>query len=633
MNNEPSLTKEDFSGCGWKAILSEAKPKHYTAMSLAFGKAANEAEGEGQQARSKVLRLLSTACSRELHSEQQKANKKQKGPVLPFMLISSRSGCDIIDSLSEEDVSLLADIASEVDDPHLRARLADLVSIKRYNKGGHRFALMAIDAYRKIPLKIGEWHPVYECWDRAIGLAKGVSRGDRENRLAQIESAIIETLLSDEGEDEERGLFRFNLSNLLKSYDLGGDRALDIAQKMESIGRGFVEQDSFLTAHHYLEASVYWHTSPSRDSDPPELVALKVYWAESRVKEAEQMLSSSHSNLAVVASRYHQAVEIYNSISNAHKEEHQLNERIGELTRLYYDTNKKYAREIAGNSMAEDVMTIDVGPEAESSRNAVKGKPPAEAFRAFVGIYGVSVEDLKRQAIDSCQQFIAPRLFPTTHMSQDGRIIGGHSGGFDFSSGQQVLYEMIQGYLGVNVSYGMDGFILPALEALRSEHSPQEARFVELAKLSSFVGPTGREQLVGKALHAGYNHDFTTALHILIPQFEYMVRFHLREMGADVVNQEDGIEVPYGLNKLIKDNEEKIEGLFGKDLSFEIQALFCHRVGANLRNNLAHGDMSYEACHSYPAVYAWWLVLKIVVLYINLAREGREEVSERDQEA
>ena len=56
----------------------------------------------------------------------------------------------------------------------------------------------------------------------------------------------------------------------------------------------------------------------------------------------------------------------------------------------------------------------------------------------------------------------------------------------------------------------------------------------------------------------------------------------------------------------------KAEKIFGRDLSFELKALFCDSSGSNLRNELAHGLLDDEACQSSFAIYAWWLGLKIV---------------------
>ena len=56
----------------------------------------------------------------------------------------------------------------------------------------------------------------------------------------------------------------------------------------------------------------------------------------------------------------------------------------------------------------------------------------------------------------------------------------------------------------------------------------------------------------------------------------------------------------------------EVTQIFGEDLSFELKSLFCDAFGPNLRNELAHGLLDDEACHSTYAIYAWWLGLKLV---------------------
>ena len=51
----------------------------------------------------------------------------------------------------------------------------------------------------------------------------------------------------------------------------------------------------------------------------------------------------------------------------------------------------------------------------------------------------------------------------------------------------------------------------------------------------------------------------------------------------------------------------EVEQVFGKNLAFELKALYCDPFGPNLRNELAHGLLEENACVSTYAVYAWWL--------------------------
>ena len=192
---EPALTKEDFFSCGWKAALTEANPKDYPQVHRAFSAAAKKADDENRQAHSKALSLLSIACSMELSS------KSRNEPFKPLMQ-SPEGRTHIPDDFSEADIDFFAEIASEIDDPRLKARLADLVWLKR-RKGVDRFpfVLMAIDAYREIPLNSG----TRECWERAIVLAKSIGKGAGD-RLDQIESSIIGAF---ESGGEGEGLFCF----------------------------------------------------------------------------------------------------------------------------------------------------------------------------------------------------------------------------------------------------------------------------------------------------------------------------------------------------------------------------------------------------------------------------------------
>jgi len=172
---------------------------------------------------------------------------------------------------------------------------------------------------------------------------------------------------------------------------------------------------------------------------------------------------------------------------------------------------------------------------------------------------------------------------------------------------------------------------MPALEVLWMEHRLQEPDFLTLASQSPIV-PKDRVRLFGKALFAGYDGDFATALHLLVPQIEQLVRHHLKCSGARTTTLDlNGLENELGLRALMDLRET--EKVFGPDLSFEIRALFCDPAGANLRNQIAHGLLDDDACQSVYSIYAWWFGLKLVFRVFwnasqKVASVGREA---RDQ--
>ena len=168
---------------------------------------------------------------------------------------------------------------------------------------------------------------------------------------------------------------------------------------------------------------------------------------------------------------------------------------------------------------------------------------------------------------------------------------------------------MIQEH-GIFVSIVVQSLIWPALHTLQLEHPLREIDFVRIAAQAPII-PKDRSRLFGKALFAGYDGDFISAIHMVIPQIEHMVRFHLKQSKIKTTTLDaNGIENEVGLSALMELPEA--EKIFGEDLSFEIKALFCDAFGPNLRNELAHGLLDDDACQSVYAVYAWWHALNLV---------------------
>ena len=590
------LTVEDFSSCGWKTVLAEADRKDYFSMFSAFSAAAKQATDENRQTHSKALRLLAKACSMIL------SPNSLNEPFKPST------------DLSETDIAFFAEIADTIDDPWLKARLADLVWLKQSE---FRFALMAIDAYRAIPLssetglRDGD-----KCWERAIVLSL-MLRGGARDRLAQIEASIID-IFKMGGED----FFCLWLAELLKSKGLGKDHSTMIAEKLESLGREFKKKNDFNKAGQYFQVSADWF---EMSADTAKSAEMKVEWAETSVKKATADRGS-----LVAVHFYDQAIQIYRSIPHSERAKYGVNERIAELRAHLSESGEQSLDEMGVISTPK----MDISQIVEDARNAVKGKDLLEALKAFVNLdRGVNVKDLRERVIKRSQNSISA-LFSSVSMSQDGRVISKHPG-INVSPDDDeigIRSQMIQDYQ-IAVSLVVQWCIWPALEILLLEHRLQEADFINLARQSPIV-PIGRERLFGKALYAGYDRDFVTALHILVPQIEHMVRLHLKARGVSTTNRNsNGIENENGLSTLMDLPETK--KIFGENLSFEIKALFCDPVGANLRNELAHGLIDYEACYSPYSIYAWWLGLQLVFNAFWNARhtspKSNESESERDE--
>jgi hypothetical protein len=162
------------------------------------------------------------------------------------------------------------------------------------------------------------------------------------------------------------------------------------------------------------------------------------------------------------------------------------------------------------------------------------------------------------------------------------------------------------------------------MEILLLEHRLTERDFVDLANESPLV-PKDRIRIFGKALFAGYDKDFISAIHLLIPQIENMVRYQLKASGVKTTNHDvNGIENENSLGTLMDLSET--ETIFGESLTFELRALFCDALGPNLRNEIAHGLLDEAHCQSAYVIYAWWLGLKLVFnTFWNATRKTEQE--------
>jgi hypothetical protein len=605
------ISAQGFADSGWKEAITQASREGYSAMWQALSAAARGAIEQGRNEHGKVLWLLADACSMML------SPSSQNEPFRPFAVFHDRRSV-IPDDLLDADITFFAQIVDAADDDWLKARLADLVWLKGKPRNAS-FALKAIDAYRSIPLDTETWiRGGRDCWPRAIGLAR-MLRDGAGDRLDQMEASVIAAFNAATRQDGFLGLW---LADLLKSNGLGRTHRADLAKKLEALAREFDGEGDLHRAREYFSAAAGWYGAVPDAVKAAEMTASV---AEGWVKEAIARVSSDSPSHMVAASFYENAIQTYRTIPRAERATHRVDERIAELRTHLNDSGEKSLGEMG----VIQTPGIDITQLVENARKSVSGKSGWEALLAFANLHrGANAEDLRKSALERMRQFPLQSLFSATVMSRDGRVIAKRPA---MSLGEQptesdeiaIRAEMIRDY-GILVSIVVQGDIWPALEMLLLEHRLREADFVDLARHSPIV-PKDRAELFGKALFAGYERDYVTALHLLIPQIEHMVRVHLKQAGAKTTNiDKDGIQNENGLSTLM--DLPEVEQVFGKDLAFELKSLFCDPFGPNLRNELAHGLLDQDACRSPYAIYAWWLALRLTFnTWWNAAHAGEVE--------
>jgi hypothetical protein len=579
-----TVSLEDFRKCGWLEAISDS---NYLSMQQALSSFARKATEDERFSEAKVLWLLADAYSMRLKSSS------YNEPFVPFILWADGRRSPIPDDFKIEDIAFFEEIIDEITDSKLRARIADLLWLLKKPKN-QQFALKAIDAYIKTPLTAENLaRDEFVCWERAIQLCIMLKAG---SRLQEIETELVFSIKNATKEDK---FFALKLSDLFVEY-IKSDSQLEITEKLEKLGCEFEDLSDFYTSREYFsEASKFYKKLGMLE----KAVVMTVKVAEGWVKEA--VSQQSH---IVAAHNYEKAIHTYWKIPKSYRTAHDVDNAIAELRTKLNLANENSVSEMDTISTGE----IDISGLVKNARNAVSGKSAIDALLVLANIYrGAKIQKFKESAEKIIREHPLSNLFSGVHLGKGGRVIAkapasNLGGELDEAA---VWAKMVQEY-SMEINLVAQSQIWSALEVIRLEHRITEMDFYSVVRQSSVI-PEGRERLIAKGLFAGYDNDFVTALHILIPQVEHLVRVYLKQEGVKTSTlDKTGIETENGLSTLM--NNQEVNAIFGEDLAFEFKALFCDAFGANLRNELAHGLLEHEEYQSVHAIYAWWLILRIV---------------------
>ena len=575
-----------FPSIDLDSIVDNENDLGYTSVSTALYKAANEASARDGDIDNKILTLLYEACHIRLHVEK---------PHNPFEA-----------GFSDSEIRFFTLIVKCINNPFVKARLSDLV----WNSPIHRtidFALLAIDSYSNIPLTPNTWFGGgMICWQRAISLCLLVGKGAGD-RLTKIENGMFNAL---QYTTVESHFFGHSLADVLQEINLIHDRQVVVAKKLASMASEFDALENFSASGRHYNASYEWFMKAKLEERAFDMKAAE---AKAFEKEAMSRLDSNDPSHLVAVGFLKNAVQTYLCIPKIFRDRHDVDQQVKDLTLRIGEFGKLSLDEMTTYRSPE----IDMTESAERARTYVSGKPIFEALALFTNLHNTNYSNLREEALKNLSGGFIHKHFPNVLIGHDGRVVGatpGLSGSEPSAEDEETIHvEMNQLLFGPTVFLAVYGAILPALNTLNLEHSFTEPDLSDLARRSPLV-PIGRENLWGKALFQGFNHDFATSIHILVPQIEHLVRFHLK--ANDVIttfidHRAGGRETENSLTTLMKLPET--EDIFGKNMTYEIGSLFCEYSGPNLRNDVAHGLLDDHQVYSIHSAYAWWFGLRLVI--------------------
>ena len=595
------ILKDDLKKTKWKSVATAEDG--YIELSHALQKLAHTHAEKQEHDEAKAVGLLASVSSM-MFAHSDSINE----PYRPYWIMDGKSSAGLTYFEDEEILEYFKDIFPLVKNhPLLRARIGDVLWLLSKPKD-IKHAHGAIEGYLALPLDESSWYGNHDqCWQRAITFTKRLGKGGAK-QLKKFEDAVFTAFLNASRTDRK---FAQRLSDLLLVERFATNDAEKIAKIIDKHARQFLKEKDFNWACEAFRQASSWYAIAEKND---ESLKAEVAIADSLTAEAEYKRDNEPSGVLVSGELFDRALQLYRQIPTTKRGKLRVESKIKSASKAKEETNQN----ATGFMHVREIQSIDYREMHKLARQVVQGDYPVHCLRKYANMNsGFDIESFENEIRQRKPSFFRS-LFASVQMTDTGQIAAkAPSIGLDPIDPESEDYKIwmsfeLQKRYEILIKLQVNGFILPALWEMHESNRLTERFFVNLAYWSPSV-PAGRERLVGKALYSGYEMDFVSAIHMLSPQLENIIRVYLKQAGVNTRHTDQyGIDTEKGLSALASQDVPEYETTFGKNNAAEIRMLFCEGAGPNLRNNVAHGLLDDHSSQSPSAVYAWWFFLKIV---------------------
>jgi hypothetical protein len=383
---------------------------------------------------------------------------------------------------------------------------------------------------------------------------------------------------------------------------VAGHRYGDFPKLAEIAGR--IAQESraagdFRKARSYFDDQAM-HLKLAKNLDAAETA--RVAAAQTHVEEAE---SRESKNEFMVAHSF------WGNAIAAFRERPSLRKEIPELQRRYSAAGEKMRDEM-GQISSEPV---DISKFVQESRAAVRDLPWEDAFFTLVSFVPlIDPTDLRKRTEEAISEHPLHAMIAASIHDASGRKVGVRP---SVHTEDKVQYEkaitgLMEQDAGILRNLTIHAHVAPALREVVEQHEITRESIAAVLKDSALI-PEDRRDWFYQAFEAGFHLDFSTALHILIPQLENGLRHVLAQHGVSPVNVDsEGVEEVWGIERVL--SHPKTLEILGESFVYELRSLLVERLGPNLRNLFAHGALSPNGFRSEVACYLWWIILRLAAV-------------------
>lgn len=520
---------------------------------------------------------------------------KPDEPLDPWgpQMVMNHSRTAIPSDLRESDLDALSAMLPDLQPSCLRARVADVLWIRRRNRSAAETAVTSyLDASTQWP---DDWvNDAIEQVERALQVAVQLGRGGAD-LAAKVVARVRDMLRSPDvaAIGPKRHLLRL-LMNYGETDGLDTELA-DAAAQAEAL----LEASSYSDARLWLELAAELAAALDLEAEHRKhAIAAAETWAS----EAEVAAAGENPSHMRSAGLMELAIKGLRRIGGMRSRIDELHEKMLEWQEQTVAEMQKFSAE------------IDLTELVDQSIERVSGKPLPQALVALSLLYGYrDVEQIREEVERVMHEHPLQFLFSKSILDAKGRVVArppsmSNSDEQETEAAIQAeMFSQARSTMGIVIQ----GSINPARRTIVSEHALSYETILGLIGPSPFI-PAGHEPMYARGIWAGFNGDFATAAAILAPELENAVREEmdchgvmLPRLNADMVHEARQLG-----EYLYCPDAEKV---YGSDKLFMLRAVLCNDFGADMRDRVAHGLLSYPEYMSAESAFLWWLALRLAI--------------------
>ena len=508
--SDTPVTIDDFHAVDVEAPIRDSSNVDCTSLGGLYATAASEQSDIGNTLEHQVFRLLASIAHMTFKPED------RAEPYAPQWVMGNRRSIIPAD-LKGEQSRALANMASGIRNPGLRARLAD---IAWYNdRSSQTMAQVAISAYcetiesvvdGRAEIRYAPQGAVGRHGSQLLRRACQIARatGWKDPEASRLKS-LMQTVLRQAPERGHVGDF-VNLARL--SMQFSPSDASVTATTAETLAASPAIDPHLSRELWQLAASAH-----DRSDNPGDALRCRVSAAECYVTLAEAaggtgMVASSH------------LMDAIRDLRNLPDTKERRSELQGKL---------RQAQAHIRDEMRVISTEVDLTDRVSEARRVVGGASLASAIWQFVNLSrSPAPGELKNAVEQQARDHPLSTMMPRSIHDDDNKVVANSPGYTGNEADDDAIRALIAQLESKRRSLDVAGLIEPARCTIHAEHGLDLDYMQYLADMSPFV-PQDRTYLFAMGFTRFLNGDFASALHILVPQLENSLRHVLKLAGQD----------------------------------------------------------------------------------------------------